>query len=207
MGDIAKWAGVAVALGVATAAHADPTTVTTQVAIADPVRVPVLGVMADVGLPDAGTVSAVVRPIRALRLELGVAHDYIGPGVRGGVTWIPLKSWATPTLGVAYGHFFDRDANSAAREISGDPTISSPLLQRVGYDFAVARAGIELGRQRFTFFLHAGITRVTAQVHNVAEASNQAAQSSGSMVTVTSTDPNITVWTASVDLGFVVYLF
>lgn len=174
---------------------------------ADTVHVPFIGVMTDVGLPDGGTASLVVRPVRALRLELGAAHNLISPGVRGGVTWIPLRSWATPVIGAAYGHFFERDANPIVRTVSGDPTFDSPILDRIGYDFAVARAGIELGRQRFTFFLHAGVTRVTGQLHDVAQASNAAAAQSGSMVTVTSTDPRFALWTVSADVGFVIYLY
>ena len=208
MRDTAKWASAAVlVVGFAATARADSTQLVAVAAPAGEVHVPVLGVMTGIGLPDGATASIVVRPVRPLRVELGAASNYVSPGVRAGVTWIPLASWATPTLGASYGHFFERDANAAVRQITGDATFDSPLLSRFGYDFAAARVGVELGRQRFTFFLHAGITRVTGQIHNIAQASNDAAQTSGSMVTVTSTDPNVTVWTASVDLGCVVYLF
>ena len=164
---------------------------------------PTLGVMTDIGIPDGATASLAARPIRALRVELGVAEDGVGPGVRGGVTWIPLSSWATPTLGVSYGRFFERDANPLARTISGDSTFSSPLLDRVGYDFASARAGIELGRRHVTFFIHAGVSAVTAQLHNL----DMVANNPGSMVTVSTTDPHIRLVSVSANLGFVVYLF
>jgi hypothetical protein len=165
-----------------------------------------LGLIAGVGLPDGGTLGLAWRPVRPLRLEASFAHNYVSPGYRGGVTYIVLDSWATPTLGVGYGHFYDRDANPAIRTITGDSTFDSVMLDRVGYDYADARIGVELGRKHFTFFLHAGVTRLTAQIHDVAQASNTAAQQSGSMVTVTSTDPNIRLWAPTVDLGFVVYL-
>ncbi len=165
-----------------------------------------LGVIAGLGLPDGGTLGLAWRPVRPLRLEASFAHNYVSPGYRGGVTYIMLSSWATPTLGIGYGHFYDRDANSAVRTITGDATFDSAMLDRVGYDYADARIGLELGRKHFTFFLHAGVTRLTAQIHDVAEASNMAAQQSGSMVTVTSTDPNVRLWAPTVDLGFVVYL-
>jgi hypothetical protein len=165
-----------------------------------------LGVIAGLGLPDGGTLGLAWRPVRPLRLEASFAHNYISPGYRGGITYIVLRSWATPTLGIGYGHFYDRDANSAVRTITGDATFDSAMLDRVGYDYADARIGLELGRKHFTFYLHAGVTRLTGQIHDVAQASNMAAQQSGSMVTVTSTDPNVRLWAPTVDLGFVVYL-
>ena len=169
---------------------------------------PMLGVMADVGLPDGATASVVVRPLRPLRLELGAAHDGVGPGVRAGVTWIPLRSWITPTLGVSVGRFFERDANKLARTLSGDATFSSPLLDKVGYDFASARVGLELGRRHVTFFIHAGVSLVTGTVHNVDMAA-QGDMSSGatSTVTVSTTDPHVRLLSVSANLGFIVYLF
>ena len=188
---VASAAGPAAADSIAKTAHTDT------------VRVPTLGVMADVGLPDGATASLAVRPIRMLRVELGAAHNGVGPGVRGGLTWIPFRSWFTPVLGVAYGRFFKRDANPLARQVSGDPTISEPVLEHFGYDFANAQVGLEFGRQRFTFFIHAGITRVTGQIHDFA----QNMDPSTSSVTVSSSDANVKLTTVSAKLGFIVYLF
>ncbi len=198
------WLSVVV-LAAASAAHADSTQLVATAAPSSSSSSPNLGVMTGIGLPDGATASLAWRPIRALRVEAGAAHNVVSPGVRGGVTYIPFGSWATPTLGVGYGHFFERDANPAVRKISGDSTFDSPMLDRFGYDFASARIGLELGRKHVTFFLHVGITRVTAQIHDVAAAA--AGSTGSSMVTITSTDPNVTLWAPSVDLGFVVYLF
>jgi hypothetical protein len=163
-----------------------------------------IGVMTDVGVPDGGTASLVYRPMRALRLEGGVAHNVVSPGVRGSVTWIPFGTWATPILSVGYGRFFERDANGIVQKISGDPTLSSPLLDKVGYDFANARIGIELGKKYFTFFLHAGVSRVTGTVHNLDQVT--ASETASSMVSVTTTDPKITLWGVSANLGFIFYV-
>ena len=182
---------------------AEPT-LTAQAPVSDTESAPHLGVMTDLGVPDGAAASLVVRPVRALRLELGVAHNSISPGARAGITWIPFRSWATPTFGVAYGRFFERDANPLIRTLIGDPTFGSPLLERVGYDFANARFGLELGRKHVTFFLHAGVSVVTATIHNL----GMAAQGDGSsMVTVSSTDPHVRLISASASLGFIVYLF
>ena len=193
-----------VMMGMTASAAAEPgVTATMAPASHTSSDVPTLGVMADLGLPDGATASLVGRPIRALRVELGVGDNGVGPGVRGGVTWIPFASWATPTLGVSYGRFFERDANPLVRSISGDATFSSPVLDRVGYDFANARLGLELGRKHVTFFLHAGVSAVTAQIHNLDMVTN----TPGSMVTVTTTDPHVRLVSVSANLGFIVYLF
>ncbi|HEY1549458.1 MAG TPA: hypothetical protein VGG28_16640 [Kofleriaceae bacterium] len=203
----ARAVGLAVAM-LASVAHADPTQLVAKASPTAPESSMSgkLGLIAGVGLPDGGTLGLAWRPVRPLRLEASFAHNYISPGYRAGATYIMLASWATPTLGIGYGHFYDRDANPAVRSITGDATFDSVMLDRVGYDYADARIGLELGRKHFTFFLHVGVTRLTAQIHDVAAASNTAAQQSGSMVTVTSTDPNVRLWAPTVDLGFVVYL-
>jgi hypothetical protein len=166
---------------------------------------PTIGVMTDIGVPDAGTVSLVARPVAPLRLELGASDDAVGPGIRGGATWVMLRSWATPVLGAGYGDFFERNANPVARYVSGDATFSSPLLDRVGYQFAFARTGIELGRGPVTFFLHAGVAHVTGTVSNLSEALAMTGTGAAN-VTVTSADAHVAIWCASADVGLVVYI-
>ena len=186
---------------------AQPTT-TRGAAASHIARVPHLGVMTDLGVPDGAAVSLALRPTRAVRVELGVAHNGVSPGVRAGISWIPFGSWATPTLGVAYGRFFERDANPLVRMLGGDPTFSSPVLERISYDFANARVGLELGRKRFTLFLHAGISLVTGAIHNLdAALKPDPSSKGGSMVTVSTTDPRVRVIGVSASLGFVLYLF
>lgn len=164
-----------------------------------------IGIMTDVGVPDGGTASLVYRPLRAIRVEAGVAHNVVSPGVRGSLSYLPLSGWFTPVLSVGYGRFFERDANGIAQQVSGDSTLSSPLLEKVGYDFANARVGIELGKKYFTFFIHAGVSRVTGTIHNVDRVAGDQSSSS-SMVSVTSTDPKITVTGVSANLGFIFYV-
>ena len=164
---------------------------------------PVVGVMTDVGVPDGATASLVVRPARAIRLELGVGHDGAGPGVRAGLTWIPLSSWITPVVSIGAGRFFETDANPVVRYVTGDATFSSPLLDRFGYDFAVARVGVEMGRRPVTFFVHAGVTAVEGSLHGLSTLSNDNMMS---QVTVSSTDAHVRVVGVSVDLGLIFYL-
>jgi hypothetical protein len=207
---IAKWSCVALGVLGSSIARADSTQLVATAAASPSPASPTLGLMAGIGVPDAATLSLAWRPVRALRVELGVAHDYVSPGVRGGLTYIPFSSWATPTLSVGYGHFLERDANQAVRTISGDATFDSPMLDHFGYDYAEAHVGLELGRKHVTFYLHAGVTRVTATIHDVAAAAMQSMPSSGGSsgtVAITSTDPTVRLWAPSLDLGLVVYLF
>ena len=192
---------IAVMSGVAATASAQPSLIALGEQSAD--ESGTVGVMTDVGVPDGATASLVVRPARALRVEAGLAHNYISPGYRASVTYIPFASWATPVLSIGYGTFLERDANSVAKQI--DPTFTSPVLEKVGYDFANARVGLELGKKYFTFFIHAGVSRVTGTVHNLDQV--VAAQTaSDSTITVTSTDPKVTLWGASANLGFIFYV-
>jgi hypothetical protein len=168
-----------------------------RIAAAEPPP-PSFGVMADVGLPDGATASLVYRPVNAVRFHAGLGYNLVSPGVRAGLTLVPFKAWLNPTLTVDVGHFTDGDANPLARRISGDPTFSSAVLDRVGYDYANAHLGLEFGRKWFTFYVHAGMSRVTGSVHELS------AVTSMSTVTFT-TDPNVTVWSVSARAGFIVY--
>lgn len=170
----------------------------------DPSRMPWIGAMADLGLPDGATMSLVVRPIRSLRAHAGLSHNLISLGERGGVTWVPLDWWASPTLSVEYGHYADGNANPLVRAATGDKTFSSAVLDRVGYNYANAHLGLEMGRRWFTFYIHAGVSRITSTVHNLS--AETMSESAGTTSVTFSKDPSIQLWTVSARLGFVVYL-
>jgi len=165
---------------------------------------PRIGAMADVGVPDGATVSIVYRPIRAIRAHAGISHNLISLGERAGVTLAPLSWWACPTLSLEYGHYADGNANPLVRMASGDATISSAMLDRVGYDYANARLGLEIGRTWFTFYVHAGMSRVTGTVHNLSAA--MMSEAAGTTSLTFSKDPTVQLWTVSARIGFVVYL-
>jgi hypothetical protein len=164
---------------------------------------PWVGAMADLGLPDGATLSLVVRPIRSIRAHAGLSHNMISLGERVGVTWVPLSWWASPTLSVEYGHYADGNANPLVRMVSGDPSFSSAVLDRVGYDYANAHVGLELGRRWFTFYVHAGMSRITGAVHNL---SAETMSDSGTATVSFGKDPTVRLWTVSARIGFIVYL-
>lgn len=177
-------------------AHAAPATGATDA--------PRIGAGLDIGLPDGATASIVVRPVRSIRAHAGVSHNAISLGERVGLTWVPLSWWVSPTLSLEYGHYADGNANPLVRMVSGDQSFSSAVLDRVGYDYANAHAGLEIGRRWFTFYIHAGYSRVTGTVHNLS--AETMSESSGTTSVTFSKDPSVRLWSVSARLGFIVYL-
>lgn len=162
---------------------------------------PTFGIGTDVGVPDGATASLVVRPVRALRLHVGGSHNYVSPGVRAGVTLVPFASWFSPTLSVDAGRYVEGDANPLARMITGDHSFKASVLERVGYDYVNAHAGLEFGRKRFTFYIHAGMSRVTTEVHELGATADE----SGAGVTFVD-DPRLRLWTVSARAGLILYV-
>jgi hypothetical protein len=159
-----------------------------------------LGVTVDAGVPDGASAAVVVRPISRVRMHAGATHNAISTGMRAGVTLAPFKTWFTPTLSIDGGAYPEGDANPIAQKVSGDPTFHSKPLERVGYRYANAHLGLEFGRRRATFYIHAGWSYITARLRNLDAASGDGA----TMVTFTS-DPVVSVWTPSARLGLIVY--
>ena len=157
------------------------------------------GIMADAGAPEGAQVAVVIRPVRALRLHGGAGYNGISSGVHAGASLVPFASWVSPTLDVDYGSFPEGDATHLVRVASGDPAIGSPLLRKVGYRFANARVGLEFGRKRVTFYLHAGASRITGTVRDFGAVLDDP------HVMITTTPPRIDAWTVSARVGLIVY--
>ena len=83
------------------------------------------------------------------------------------------------------------------------------MLERVGYDYANAHLGLDLGYRRVTFFIHAGMSFIRASVHNIDQAIEAGSGSSGSSSTTVAVkqDPIIRAFTPSAKLGLIVYLW
>jgi hypothetical protein len=154
------------------------------------------GVAFDVGVPDGATTALVVRPTRTLELGAGVSYNGIATGVRGELAWAPLAGAVTPTISFAGGRYGAGDANPLVRWVTGRPMFYSPLLDRVGYNYADAHVGVELRRRAMSVYLRAGACRVTGVVHGIGAVS-------GAMP-LAGVDPQIALWTVSARAGVVV---
>jgi hypothetical protein len=197
-------------LGGATAQAATTAQPDEQVAMQAPLEKPVdhplpmLGLAFGAGLPDGATASAVFRPFSFVRTEAGLSYNMISKGVRAGVTLLPFGSG--PSASLEAGHYFNGDANGFARSIAGASFHDSAILQQVGYNYVNAHLGLDFGTRRVVFFLHGGMSYISASVHNVNEQISGA--SSGSSTTVSfAQDPTVRVVTPSAKLGFIFYIW
>jgi hypothetical protein len=162
---------------------------------------PVVGVMADVGLPDGAIGSLVVRPWQWFRVYGGGGSNSVSKGWRGGFSLLPFG--AGPSASLEYGHYSEGNANGLVRRMASGQFSDSPLLNKVGYDYANAHVGLDFGGKRAIFFVHGGVSMVWAQLHNL----NDALSSPGSSTVVTvNQDPKIKVTGSSLKVGLIVFL-
>lgn len=159
------------------------------------------GITVDAGVPDGAAAAIVYRPISAFRLHAGATHNMITTGVRAGVSIVPLRSWCSPTLNLDVGSYREGDANPLVQMVSGDQAFHNDSLERVGYRYANAHLGLEFGKKRATFYLHAGGSYIAGKLRNL-----DAATDGTSSTTVSfTTDPDVRLLTVSAKLGLIIY--
>jgi hypothetical protein len=135
---------------------------------------------------------------------VGAGHNAISPGFRAGAT-LSLPFWLSPTASISYGRYAEGDANPLARRISGDPSAHSPMLEKVGYQFADGYLGLQFGRRRVSFQLEAGYSRIEGKVRNL-EAMTAGDDPDASTTVSFNQDPNVVVWSLSARIGLTVYV-
>jgi hypothetical protein len=167
-----------------------------------------LGVMADAGLPDGANGSLVLRPASWIRLHAGGGTNTVSAGYRAGVT-LMLPAIVSPSLSLDVGNYREGSANKIVRTFVGGEGALKPLFERLGYTYINTQLGLEFGRAPVQFFIHAGLSRITATIHNATAALEQARASSGtsdsSISVVVRQDPQVRVWAPSMKLGLLVY--
>ncbi len=193
--------GMGAATGPASAYAQDQNTIAAALAAKRAERWPVVGVMADVGVPDGAIGSLVVRPWQWFRVYGGGGSNSVSKGWRGGFSLLPFG--AGPSASLEYGHYNEGDANGLVRRMASGQFNDSPLLDKVGYDYANAHVGLDFGGKHAIFFVHGGMSMLWAQLHGV----NDALGSSGSSTVVTvNQDPKIKVTGSSLKIGLIVFL-
>jgi hypothetical protein len=163
-----------------------------------------LGVMLDAGAPDGIGVSVVLRPIHWLRINGGVSTNTLSLGVRGGISLVPLSSIVSPSINLDVGHYFDTDYNDLVDRLGGIPLQTHVPINSVGYNYAGASVGLEIGKpQSFSFYLHVGLAHGEMTIDDAEK-----------LLQDVTGDPDITAkplalrfTTPSVKLGFLLYLF
>jgi hypothetical protein len=160
------------------------------------------GAMFDLGVPDGTTLSFVYRPIDLARVHAGLGYNGVSPGLRIGGEFLPL-GWG-PSIGLAYGHYFEGDANGLAG-MFGDTGDGSKLLENVGYDYFALRAGMELGGDRFTFFARGGVCWLSTTIHELDSLIQSDDPDSSTSVTVRE-DPVLDAFLPTLQFGMIVQI-
>jgi hypothetical protein len=190
----------AAALAVPTSARAEePQTVDAALQARQVESWPHVGLMADAGIPDGAIGSLVIRPWQWFRVYGGGGSNSVSRGWRGGFSLVPFG--AGPSVSVEYGHYADGDANGIVRRLVSGDFGGSPLLEKIGYDYVNAQAGLDFGGKHVIFFVHGGISKVWAQVHNL----NDALKNNGSTIIEVAQDPKVTVVGSSLKIGLIIF--
>jgi hypothetical protein len=194
--------------GVQVASATEPRTVEQALAARSAEKWPMFGVMADAGIPDGANASLVVRPWHWLRGYAGGGTNSIARGWRTGASLLPFG--AGPSLSVEYGHYGEGNANGLVGHLVQGGWEGSPILDRVGYDYANAHVGLDFGGKYFVFFIHGGISRVVTTVHNMDAAISNGTKSNpsvtGSTTVVVNQDPTLKVVGSSLKIGLILFL-
>jgi hypothetical protein len=162
------------------------------------------GLLVDAGLPDGAVVSAVYRFAEPLRASFGLGYNGAGWGVRGTVGWLPIRWAISPTLNLEYGYYWQADLTWLADDpANGIPPEMRPLLESVGYSYASALLGLEIGSPNgFSFSISGGLTYLWTTVHGVGEAVSSGA---GSTTVIEIQDPSLRATAPTLKVGFLLY--
>ncbi len=120
---------------------------------------PLLGVQADVGLPDGVGASMLVMPWSWLRLHVGGLATLSGAGLRAGVTLVAFPSMGVrPLLAVDVGYSFMGSAKWLP--VVGTLPVLDTALAQVSYAFGSAHLGFEIGSANVAFVIRGGLSYV-----------------------------------------------
>jgi hypothetical protein len=196
--------GADVVPGAGPSRQGEDMSVAATAAPASPKRLPIFGLMADVGVPDGLIGSLAIRPRKWVRFCAGGGTNSISYGWRTGVTLLPFGQG--PSASLEYGGYQDGDANALAKKLMGGGFNGSPVLERVGYQYLNAHLGLDFGSRRFVFFIHGGVSVLRGQIHNL-DAALAGAGATGTTEVLVRQDPNAKAVGPSVKLGFIGYVW
>jgi len=183
--------------------------VTVPAAPPSPNRLPIFGLMADVGVPDGLIGSLAIRPFSWVRVSGGGGTNGISRGWRTGITLLPFA--AGPSASFEYGRYQNGDANPLAKKVIGGGFDGSPLLERVGYQYMNIHLGLDFGSRRAVFFIHGGLTVIRGHIHNVdaaiSESTSHDPSVAGTTEVVVPQEPTVKAVGSSVKLGLIVYIW
>ena len=156
-------------------------------ASADPIKI---GMGMDLGVPDGLGIGVTAQPwTHYLRLGVSFQDNYISPGMRGSVSFTPIKFPVFPELEIAGGWF--------ARETIPF-SLGSVSNLNLQYSYADFLFGIGFGnRDKAMFLLSGGASYIDANIGNI----GQSVHLSNALFS----NPTFTGWIPSGKLGFVAF--
>jgi len=164
----------------------------------------ILGLGVGAGFPDGASVTVLFRPWWWLRLNGGLAYNYVGFGIRGGVSLQPVHWVLTPTLSLDLGRYLSGDITKLA---STDNPYAQHILQNMTYSFASAQIGVEIGSQQsFAFYLRGGLVSLFGMTASGADVTSylNAAQTTGQFKVG---DLRVTALLPCFSLGFIIFIY
>jgi hypothetical protein len=165
------------------------------------------GAMLDLGVPDGIMTSFVFRPLPQARVHAGLGYNGVSPGLRLGGEYLPF-GWG-PSVGLAYGHYFEGDANGLIGSIAGKTDDAAELLKSIGYDYVNLRVGMEFGGDRFTFFARGGISWLHMTIHHfdsLLDPPGSGGVANGTTTITITDDPVLNAFAPTLNLGLIVQL-
>jgi hypothetical protein len=123
------------------------------------------GLGLDVGLPEGASLALVIRPVSRIRLHAAGGTNSTGMGFRGGLTVIPYWFWwVAPSLSLEAGYCRVGDVNSVITTFFQVPGWMKEYAQQAGYRYYNGHLGIEIGKSRWTWFVHVGVSYISGVV-------------------------------------------
>jgi hypothetical protein len=163
-----------------------------------------IGAMLDVGAPDGVGFSAVVRPVEWLRINAGLTTNTLSLGVRGGISLVPLSTFISPSLNADFGHYFDTSYNDLVDKLGGIPLRSDVPVEDIGFNYAGASVGLEIGKpERFSFYLRGGFAYGSLTINDAERLLRDVTGDPD----ITSAPLTIRFTSPSLKLGFLLYFF
>jgi hypothetical protein len=146
----------------------------------------------------------VVRPLSWLRVGADVSYNYAGYGLQGEITLAPIRWYISPTLSLAYGRYLKMDATKAGKV----PAELQGLVSNVGYQYASAMLGIELGNQRHGMLvLQVGASRIQIDAPGTARFdANASGGGTSTTTTVELTGVKLKGYVPAASLGWIIFL-
>jgi hypothetical protein len=129
-----------------------------------------VGVMVDAGIPDGVHGSLLLRPQRWLQLHAGTGTNLVSLGFRAGASVFLLPTRVSPSINLEAGHYMSGSANNTMNRLGLTEGADHPMLRQVGYDYGNLHLGLDLGRDRVSFYLHGGVSLIRGTLRGLEEA-------------------------------------